>query len=539
MSFRRIVQISSLTLFLFLLIAAAYSAAYFLPADAFLRLDPLIMGGAFFAARTFSTAFIPVILLLVISVVLGRVFCGYICPMGTTLDASDYLIGAPKGNSQNLPNLRPIKYYLAIFLFGAAILGVSLIFIASPLALITRLFGLIFLPVLELFSEEALLLVQPLADKLDWQALVFTQLKTTRFATQFFIMISFILLFASALFSPRFWCRYLCPSGAVMALFSKKPFIGRRVSEECDDCGLCQKACPMAAIPDNPIVTRHEECIVCRTCEDICPVDAIGFSRKKRETGFEQPGFSADRRRFVVSGLAGVGTAAVLLTGLTSVYGKPAEGLVAPPWLLRPPGALPEKDFLAECARCGECMTACPTNALQPIWFRAGIMGLFSPAFTPRRGPCDPECVRCGEVCPTDAIRDLPNHERIWAKIGTAVIVRQECLAWEHQKKCLVCDEVCPFDAVELRSEPGNPVGVPHVLENKCPGCGFCEYHCPVQNRSAILIKPMGELRLADGSYKEKAKKQGLELAFERKVLRESAYPDYDAEKGPAPGFTD
>ncbi|MEE9556044.1 MAG: 4Fe-4S binding protein, partial [Candidatus Adiutricales bacterium] len=127
MSFRRIVQISSLTLFLFLLIAAAYSAAYFLPADAFLRLDPLIMGGAFLAARTFSSAFIPIILLLVVSVVLGRVFCGYICPMGTALDASDYLIGAPKGNSQSLPNLRPIKYYLAIFLFGAAILGVSLI----------------------------------------------------------------------------------------------------------------------------------------------------------------------------------------------------------------------------------------------------------------------------------------------------------------------------------------------------------------------------------------------------------------------------
>jgi MauM/NapG family ferredoxin protein len=324
-----------------------------------------------------------------------------------------------------------------------------------------------------------------------------------------------------------------------MALFSKRPFIGRRVSDECIDCGLCQKSCPMAAIPENPLATRHEECIVCGACEKVCPVDAICFTWKKGEKIAEQPGFSADRRRFIVSGLAGTGTAALLLTGLSSVYGTPGEGRVAPPWLLRPPGALPEAEFLAECVRCGECMTACPTNTLQPIWFQAGIMGLFSPAVTPRRGACDPECVRCGQVCPTNAIRELPPEERMWAKLGTAVVLRQECLAWEHQKKCLVCDEVCPFDAVELRSEPDNPVGVPHVLENKCSGCGLCEYHCPIQNRAAIIIKPVGEIRLEHGSYREKAKQQDIKLRFKNKVVDASAYPADDFKKGFAPGFTD
>ena len=98
-----------------------------------------------------------------------------------------------------------------------------------------------------------------------------------------------------------------------MALFSKKPFIGRRVSDECIDCGLCQKSCPMAAIPEDPLVTRHEECIVCGTCEKICPVDAICFLRQKGAEKVDRPGFSADRRRFIVSGLAGTGRRALCL----------------------------------------------------------------------------------------------------------------------------------------------------------------------------------------------------------------------------------
>ena len=159
-------------------------------------------------------------------------------------------------------------------------------------------------------------------------------------------------------------------------------------------------------------------------------------------------------------------------------------------------------------------MAACPTNTLQPIWLKAGYMGLFSPAMTPRRGFCNPECRRCGEVCPTGAVSELTKDERIWAKTGTAVIFRRQCLAWEHKKSCMVCDEVCPFKAVEFQHEPGNPVPVPQVVEEKCAGCGSCEYYCPVQNRAAIVVTAMGALRLLKGSYREEGRKQGLRLSL-------------------------
>ena len=213
-----------------------------------------------------------------------------------------------------------------------------------------------------------------------------------------------------------------------------------------------------------------------------------------------------------MTGLSSAGMAMVSVTGLHSPYDRASKGRVASPKLIRPPAALPETDFLARCVRCGWCMVACPTNTLQPLWFESGLIGAFSPVAVLRRGNCNPECHYCSEVCPTGAIRKISRDDRIWAKIGTAVIHRQECLAWEHQKKCMVCDEVCPFNAVEFTKEPGNPVTVPRVNENKCTGCGYCEHHCPVQNRSAIVISPMGELRLAEGSYKEEGEIQGLTI---------------------------
>lgn len=188
-------------------------------------------------------------------------------------------------------------------------------------------------------------------------------------------------------------------------------------------------------------------------------------------------------------------------------------------------------------------MASCPNNALQPIWFEAGNEGLFSPSLVPKRGACSPDCNNCGTVCPTGAVRRLEITERRWAKAGTARVMRERCLAWEHQKRCMVCDEVCPYSAVKFRDEPGNPVPVPEVLEDRCAGCGFCEYHCPVQNQSAIIVTPMGALRLNKGSFMEQGKSQGLNISLAHKGKKEQAggtgYP-YESSQGPegdAPGF--
>ncbi|MGM0451600.1 MAG: 4Fe-4S binding protein [Thermodesulfobacteriota bacterium] len=541
--FRRAAQLVCLLIFAVLLAAAGTGMA---GTDLFLRLDPVLVGIAAIAGRVLLWAFIPALAVVISAVLFGRIFCGYICPMGTAIDLSDDCF-APRKRPSPPRTISPnFKLYVLAFLIGAAVLGISVVFWAAPLALITRLAGTVIYPVVRLVSDQALTAFYPIADWLDLRSLMFLNIETRRFAGQFFILFFFAAVFAAVRLSPRFWCRYLCPSGALLAICSKKPLVGRRVGPDCNQCGKCVRNCPMDAIdPQNPEITRHDDCIVCKTCERICPEDAIDFSPQYRQTGnrqtenhFYQPIF-LDRRRFLLSAIGGVGVAAVGMTGLTFVTGGKAEGEVRTPRLIRPPGALPEAQFLAACVRCGQCMTACPTNTLQPVWFAAGALGMFSPAIVPRRKYCDPKCTACGDVCPTGAIQSVSAAQRTWVKTGTAVIYRQRCLAWEYKKSCMVCDEVCPYDAVNFEKKPDLPHPVPHVVEDKCAGCGYCEHYCPVQNDAAIVVTAMNAFRLQDGDYIREAKNQDMTLQFRaEKELVPKTTPDTKQPDGYPSGET-
>ena len=515
--FRRTAQIVCLILFLGLLAGAGHIRE----ADFFLRLDPLLVGITAISARMLAWAFLPALIVFVSAFFIGRAFCGYICPMGTTIDGSDRCFAKRGAKRKTPPAWLPARLnrYILVFLAAAALPGISLVYWLAPLSLITRFYGLILYPVIELAAASALAVFYPLASRLDIRSLMFAEIEPPRFATQFFILAVFILIFAAVRITPRFWCRYLCPAGGLLALAAKKPLIRRRVSSACNQCGICARQCPMGAIdPQNPELTDHAACIACRTCESVCPQAAVGFGfRPASETATDtalQQETDPVRRQFVLAGLAGLGTAALTLTGLKTVAGAPAEAQVRAARLIRPPGALPEAEFLARCVRCGACMSACPTNTLQPIWMDAGFTGMFSPAITPDRKYCDPRCTACGDVCPTGAIRSLSADERIWAKTGTAVINRQKCLAWEHKKSCMVCDEVCPYDAVTFEKKPQLPYPVPHVEEARCAGCGYCEHYCPVTNDPAIFVTPMNEMRLKTGSYRETGERRKYQLTL-------------------------
>jgi len=154
--------------------------------------------------------------------------------------------------------------------------------------------------------------------------------------------------------------------------------------------------------------------------------------------------------------------------------------------VIRPPGALEEAKFVAACVRCGKCVQACPTGGLQPALLEAGVEGLLTPRLVPRIGPCQEDCVLCGQVCPTGAIGQLTVEEKRITRIGLAGIDRQRCLWWTEGATCLVCSQVCPYEAIEFRwMKDGN---YPIVKERQCVGCGICEYQCPVEGPAAITV---------------------------------------------------
>ena len=244
------------------------------------------------------------------------------------------------------------------------------------------------------------------------------------------------------------------------------------------------------------------------------------------------------RRAFLWSAGAGAVFAAVQLSGAHSLLRAEARGLIWPADCIRPPGALPEPEFLGRCIRCGQCMKVCPTNGLQPSWLSAGPEGVFSPVLAARRGPCEPDCNACGAACPTGAIRPLPLAEKQWAKMGTAVVLRDSCLAWAENRRCVVCEEVCPYGAIACVQAPGAKVAVPVVKAASCYGCGYCEQFCPVRV-SAIVVQPLNVLRLADGSYRETGRSIGLDLHPSEKKRAGEGYPDALPEGGLPPGFTE
>ena len=219
------------------------------------------------------------------------------------------------------------------------------------------------------------------------------------------------------------------------------------------------------------------------------------------------------RRGIVLAAASGLLTAGLIRTNTAYSAKEGPERLLVWEKLVRPPGAVPEPEFLAKCVRCGECMKACATNVIQPIWLQAGLEGLFSPVMATRLAACATDCTVCGKVCPTGAIRDLPLIEKQHAKVGTAWIARQNCLVWEQDRKCLVCDE-----GVSLQCGVFSICSRPAQRSSFCAGepmYGFVDgvrVSVPVRGAAAIRVNIVGEVRLARGSYVEKAREYGMEF---------------------------
>jgi MauM/NapG family ferredoxin protein len=553
---RLVVRSLSLGLFLLLLCSAAFPLPELpLPPDLFLRLDPLAATAVPLAAREWIARLLPGLLILALSLLVGRLFCGYVCPFGITLDLARTL-GGPSARARKslvLPQgCRRIKYLLLAGVLGCALAGVSIGFWLSPIPLITRLYALLLLPLLQLAAELGLEVVRPLASGLNIPALDYLQIVPRRFDSVYFLLVFFATLFVLEHFVPRFWCRCLCPAGALLGLFSRRPLWRRRV-HACTACGSCARLCPTGALAPTGNAVWHGECITCRTCVTVCPVRGTSFSfvekKKERQPQAQKalsplepaPPLAPDlpsRRAFLAATGAGIGLAAVGYGGVDSLLTSSARGLLWPEDCVRPPGALPEPAFLDRCLRCGECMKVCPSNGLQPAWFAAGVEGVFSPVLRSRRGPCEPDCNACGLVCPSGAVSPLPLEEKRWAKIGTAVVRPGFCLAWAEGRSCVVCEEVCPYGAIACEQKAGARVPVPVVRAERCFGCGYCEQHCPVRV-PAIVVYPLNALRLTGANYRETARAAGLNLTPTALSPMEQDLPENVPEDALPPGFSD
>jgi len=466
-----------------------------IPVDFFFRIDPLVGLTTMIAARKTITILllygIPVVLL---TVLLGRFFCGWICPLGTTLDAANSLFFKSRRSSTSKPSFitRSWKYIILVAVLTAAVFSAQAAYLFDPITIITRAMTfVVYAPVqlvirslgtTEFLSERAPFLLE---NGFFYGHQFFYRMNLVFFAI-------FIAIIAAEAYSRRFWCRNLCPLGALLGLISQVSLIKRLVGNTCIDCGRCIRECKMSAICDDPREYIAPECIYCYSCTKVCPTDATRIIPASSSATYRIDTDMTRRRALQAIGI-GIGWAALVHTNLATKTVRETGIKSSSPQLIRPPGSLPEPEFLDRCVRCSECMKVCPTNGLQPALTEAGIEGLWTPILVPKIGECAQNCNLCSKVCPTQAIQPFEKDEKQHIFIGTAVIDRSQCIVWNGDKACLICEEYCSYLAVHFREVDG--VRRPFVNEKKCTGCGKCESACPIQPQAAIRVFSFGDKR--------------------------------------------
>jgi ferredoxin len=434
-SVRRISQIFFLIMFLWFCVTATLGANWWQwrgwPINWLLDLDPLTSLATVLATGTLYATLTWSLVAVGLTLFLGRFFCGFACPLGTINQATGWLARrgltlAGRLEANRHRRAQAWKYYFLAFFLALAGMGSVQTGLIDPLPLLHRSVNLALLPLAD--NGLGLLSGEP-----------------RFYASAWFIGVIFLGVVGLNLVLPRFFCRFICPLGALFGLLGRfSPWRIGKTSDKCGDCCICEEYCEGACRPSGTVIIG--ECVLCMNCLDCCPAGRVTFAGKASTAG--EAGLpDLSRRGFIVAG------SGLLLASMWGVGGLAGSDRNAS--LIRPPGALDEERFLARCIRCGQCMRICPGNIIQPAMLEAGVQGLWTPAVNYRlgRSGCQPNCIACGQVCPTAAIRPLSLDEKQGMgdfaaqgpiRLGTAFVDRNRCLPWAMDQPCLVCHELCP-----------------------------------------------------------------------------------------------
>ena len=466
-----------------------------------------------------ETALIIIVLL---TIIFGRVYCSVICPLGVMQDAYSNIADRRKKNRFRYSKaINWLRYGVLALFIAASAAGLSIIFsLFDPYAAYGRIASSLFAPLYRLGNN----FMTFFAERAGSYAFYSTDVWIKGWIVFGIALATFIVLGILAWRNGRTYCNTICPVGTILGFISKYSLFKLTVNaDKCNGCELCARNCKASCLNSKENKIDYSRCVNCFNCIEKCKSGAISYSF---QMPFKKKNIEADTvsnenngglsRRNLLS-LLGMLAATQTLKAqqqvpLLNVDGglTPLEAKKAPKRQthIAPPGAESLEHIHQHCTACQLCISACPNNVLRPSMKLSTLM---QPEMSFEKGYCRPECVECSSVCPTGAIKRITVPEKSVISIGQAVWVEESCIVNRDKVQCNVCEVKCPAQAIVMRRlEPENrnsppplpPSGqmppfsmrpvilkVPVVDKEKCIGCGACEHLCPVRPLSAIYVE--------------------------------------------------
>ena len=424
-----------------------------------------------FIPALLSMPFVVPVVLIVLSLFFGRIYCSVICPLGIMQDLYSWLGGKFKKNRFSyVKEHRWLRYTVFVIFSICLVIG--------------------FAPVTTLLEPYG-----------NYGRIV-TSFYMRNITISIIAWVVMLVLGVLAFLYGRAYCNSICPVGTLFSFFSRISVFRVHLDEsKCKHCGLCEKNCKGRAIDSKAGKIDYSRCVVCGDCLDQCKFGALHYSVRKAADGHAASQSSSPhndvsepdqgRRSFLIGTAMATATAAMAQAqmkvdgGLAVIEDKQPPRRETP---LTPPGSVSARHVQQYCVACQLCVSACPNKVLRPT---TDLSHFMQPIMSFEAGYCRPECTRCGQVCPTGAIRPITKEEKTAIHVGHAVWVKDNCVVLTDGVSCGNCERHCPTGAIQMveYQHNGQTVMVPAVNESKCIGCGACEHLCPARPFSAIYVE--------------------------------------------------
>jgi ferredoxin len=460
-----------------------------------------------------ATGFVVVI---VFTFLFGRVYCSSICPMGTLQDIISFI-------SKKLNKKKYFKIKKGYKILRYSFLGVSVISLLSgsiillnfldPFSNTGKIFTNLFRPILILANNFTAFTL----GKLNVYWLYPIEINGMSYAAIGFAFIVLATIGFMSFTSGRLFCNTICPVGTLLGLFSKYSIFKISIDKNnCISCTLCERVCKSGCIDKKNKIIHFDRCVSCYNCVEVCPKGGIGYSSSLLKHEEIKPSKIDDKRRELISKtfLYIIGLSTISLGQIKIIPKKLSKILNLKKSAVSPPGSRSISHFTGKCTACHLCVSACPSQVLQPSLWEYGFTGILQPHMDYKASFCNQECIICGQVCPTGAIFPLTIYEKKLTQIGKTNFIKENCIVETEGTECGACSEHCPTKAVQM--VPYKKLHLPEIKNEYCIGCGACEFACPVKPYKAIFV---------DGNEVHQKAKKKIEGKILEKVDLKSDFP--------------